>query len=306
MSVSDEIVHGLTSQPRTLPPKLFYDELGSTLFGAITKLPWYYPTRCEEQVLKARATEIGEVIGPGAVIVEPGAGLCEKIAWILPSLQAPSRFVPMDIDEDTLAVAARRLHRAFPQLQVDPRPVDFTRDLPWPDVAEGVTQIVFYPGSTLGNLDHDEAVGFLRKLAGHLRPGDKLVLGVDLIKAESTLIDAYDDPIGVTAAFNKNILATIAQHVDTDLDPRDFDHRAVWNAEHARVEMHLVAREPIDAMVEDMEIHLDAGETIHTESSHKYDQARLDALAKETGFRRQTYWTDDRGWFAVTVWERTA
>jgi len=306
VSVSDEIVTGLTGHPKTLPPKLFYDELGSTLFGAITKLPWYYPTRCEAQVLAARASEIAEVIGPGAVIIEPGAGLCEKIAWILPELASPASFVPMDIDEDTLAVAAQRLRRAFPGLVVDPRPVDFTRDLPWPTVAEGVRQVVFYPGSTLGNLGHDEAVGFLRQLAGHLRPGDKLVLGVDLIKAESTLIDAYDDPIGVTAAFNKNILATIAQHVDTDLDPRDFDHKAVWNADAAAVEMHLVARGPIDAVVEDIPIHFEAGETIHTESSHKYDEARLVALAHETGFRRQTYWTDDRGWFAVTVWERTA
>ncbi len=305
MRVADEIIQGLTARPRTLPPKLFYDELGSTLFGAITKLPWYTPTRCEEEVLRVRAADLGAAIGPGAVIVEPGAGLCEKFAWILPALEQPRAFVPMDIDGDTLRIAAGRLQRAFPSLAVDPRVVDFTRDLPWPDVDAGVRQVVFYPGSTLGNLDHAAAEAFLRKLASHLRPGDKLVLGVDLVKPEPVLVEAYDDPIGVTAAFNRNILVAIRQHVETDLDPRHFDHRAVWNPEVARIEMHLVARTAHRAHVEGHAIDFAEGESIHTESSHKYDRDRLEALAAVTGFEPEVLWTDHKGWFAVTVWRRT-
>lgn len=298
-----EIVAGLTATPKSLPPKLFYDELGSALFGAITKLPWYTPTAGEREVLTRRAPEIAAEIGPDVVIVEPGAGLCEKIAWLLPSLDAPRRFVPIDIDGTTLAIAARRLRRAFPALEVTPLAADFTRALPWPDVEPGVRQVVFYPGSTLGNLGRDEAVAFLRRLGGHLRPGDRVILGVDLVKPEPVLVEAYDDPVGVTAAFNRNILAHVARIVDTDLDPRRFDHRAVWNPSVHAVEMHLVAREAHVARVGDRTVAFAHGESIHTESSHKYTLDGLATLAAQTGFAPRHAWTDARGWFAVVAWE---
>lgn len=301
-----EIVAGLTGTPKRLPPKLFYDELGSALFGAITKLPWYTPTWTEREVLTARAAEIAGELGPDVVIVEPGAGLCEKIAWLLPSLDAPRRFVPIDIDGATLAVAARRLRRAFPALEVTPLEADFTRALPWPDVTPGVRQVLFYPGSTLGNLSRAEAVLFLRRVAEHLRPGDRALLGVDLVKPTDVQLEAYDDPVGVTAAFNRNILAHVARIVDTDLDPRAFEHRAVWNADEAAVEMHLVARRALAATVAGRAVPFAAGESIHTESSHKYTLAGLDALALEAGYAPRHAWTDARGWFAVVAWSLEA
>lgn len=295
-----EVLEGLGDEPPRLPAKLFYDALGSKLFEAITLTPEYYPTRCELEILAARAETIAAALGPDVWLIEPGAGVSEKVPLLLERMTDVRGYVPVDIDGDTLSRAARRLRRAFPGLDVHPVVADFTRPFELPALPGG-RRVVFYPGSTIGNLVPDEALGFLRGLTRWLHDGDGLLVGFDLEKDGAVLERAYDDAAGVTAAFNRNMLAHVRRRTGADVDPRAFDHVAFWNPEEHRVEMHLRSNRDQAIEVGDARFPFPAGRTIHTENSYKYSRERFVALAAGAGFSEEAFWTDDRGWFGVAL-----
>ena len=300
----DEVVLGLTASPKQLSPKFFYDALGSKLFEAITYLPEYYPTGCELEILTGSAREIADELGRDVVLVELGSGQSTKVPILLEAMEAVHAYVPVDIDGDTLQEASKRLRAQFPGLDVHPIAADFTRPWDLPPFTDGHT-VVFYPGSTIGNLDPEHAEVFLRGVAGRLRPGARLLLGVDLEKDPDVLEAAYDDAAGVTAAFNRNMLAHLNRLVGSDFDPRRFAHRAFWNAEAHRIEMHLVSEGEQVVHVGGKAIAFADGETIHTESSYKYTRERMVNLAASAGFSTTHWWTDSRQYFGVALMERT-
>jgi dimethylhistidine N-methyltransferase len=300
--VRDEVVAGLTDAPKHLPPKLFYDELGSKLFDAITALPEYYLTSCELAILRERAPEIAEAVGPGVLLVELGSGTSSKVPLLLDALLEVRAYVPVDIDGATLGAASERLRKAYPDLEVHPVAADFTAPWTLPELARGGRTVVFYPGSTLGNFTPDEVDRFLRGLAAWLRAGDDLLVGVDLEKDPAVLLAAYDDPIGLTAAFDKNLLARLDRELGADFDLSRFAHEARWNAAEHRIEMHLRSVGAQEVHVDGQLVRFADGETVHTESSTKWTRERLAGVMQAVGFEEHRWWTDDRGWFGVGLY----
>lgn len=280
---------GLTRRPRQVSPKWFYDAVGSELFEQITGLPEYYPTRQELGLLRQTATDIAASFGQGAVLVEYGSGASEKTRLLLDAAPDLAAYVPIDISPAALDGAAARLAEAYPGLKVLPLEADFLSAVQLPSGTPHGRRIGFFPGSTIGNLAPGEQRRFLAA-ARHLLGDDALfVLGVDLIKEEATLVAAYDDAAGVTAAFNRNLVARMHRDLGAAVSPDDFDHRAVWNADLRRIEMHLVARRPLRFLVGDAEVVLAAGESVHTESAHKFDRAMVEALAARSGWRLEVF-----------------
>lgn len=293
-----EAVAGLTAPRKTLPPKLLYDEAGCALFGEITGLPEYYPTRTERALLPEVAAALARRVDPGGAVVEYGASDEGKAALLFAELDC-SAYVPIDIAPAALAALARRMRRSHPAIAVHPVAADFLAPLELPAAVAGLTKLGFFPGSTIGNFDPDEAVGFLRRVRATLGAGAGLLIGVDLEKPADILIPAYDDAAGVTAAFNLNLLARLNREADADFDLALFRHRAVWNAAHSRIEMHLESRVRQSVRVGGHRIAFAAGETIHTENSYKYSILRFRALAARAGWRCAESWTDDAGLFSV-------
>jgi dimethylhistidine N-methyltransferase len=300
-----DVRDGLTAPRKWLPPRWFYDDLGSALFDAICFLPEYYVMRAEAEVLTTYRDEIVDAFGPDVRLVELGSGAARKTRILLDLFtqrQAEVEYVPVDVDAGMLERSARELHNDYANLRVRPVRSDFAR--PSAALAEaGVSDartIVLFLGSTIGNLDPDAAIAMLRDLRTALRPGDAFFLGADLRKSRDILEPAYDDPLGVTAAFNLNLLARINRELGGHFALDTFRHRAFYDEVHGRIEMHLVStraqRVRIDAL--DLEIAFDEDETIHTESSYKHDAATLAALAEGSGFSIEKRWTDSRGWFA--------
>lgn len=279
-----DLLDGLSRTPKALAPKWFYDAEGSRLFEDITRLTEYYPTRQEAALLTRVAPEVAEVAGPGAVVVEFGSGASEKTRILLDALDGPSVYVPLDISPDALTEAAGRIAAGYPNLDVHPIAGDFERLSPLPADIGGARRLGFFPGSTLGNLEPDEAVGFMASARRMLGEGALFLLGVDLVKDEATLVQAYDDASGVTAAFNMNVLARANRELGANFDLDGFHHRAVWNAERSRMEMHLEAQRPMVAEVAGREIDFQLGETIHTESSRKFTEGMIQDLAKGSGW----------------------
>ena len=290
---------GLAATPKAIPPKYFYDARGSELFEAICRLPEYYPTRTERAILERRGPDMADALGTGSLLIEPGAGSCEKVRLLLEPLR-PGAYVPVEICREMVESAAAALQREYPWLPVYPRAGDFSQ---LEDLLEGLPghghPVVFFPGSTVGNLEPGEVTGFLRRLALVVGPGGHLLIGVDLKKDPLVLQAAYNDAEGVTAAFNRNLLVRINRELGADFDPGAFEHRAVYDRERGRVEMHLVSRIAQTAHVAGRPFRFTAGETIHTENSYKYGLDEFAGIAREAGFVRQDYWTDERGWFSV-------
>lgn len=303
-----DLQRALAHQPRTIPPKYFYDAKGSALFDLICELPEYYPTRTELGILRDRAAEIAAQIGPAAEIVEFGAGSLTKVRLLLDALEAPRRFLPIDISGEHLASAASRLRADYPGLAVEPIVADYTQPFALPPRLAGPEQglngavrgqrVGFFPGSTLGNFDPDEALHFL-KLAAELLQGGGLLLGVDLVKAPARLHAAYNDAEGVTAAFNLNLLQRANEQLGTDFDLDGFSHSAFYNAPLQRVEMHLVCRRAQQVRLGAECFNFREGETLHTENSHKFTVEGLRALATEAGFHPVAVWTDAERLFSV-------
>lgn len=295
-----DLLRAFAQRPRAIAPKYFYDAQGSRLFERICELPEYYPTRVERSILREHAAEMADLIGPQAEIVEFGAGACEKVRLLLPRLAAPACFRPIDICASALHEASVRLQREHPALAVAPLAADcFAGDFDLPPLhARAQRRVGFFPGSTLGNFDPDEALRFLTRACALLRRGG-LLLGVDLVKDPAVLHAAYNDRAGITAAFNLNLLARANRELGTDFDLTRFVHHAFYNAPLQRVEMHLVSRCRQHLVLGGAGHDMDEGETLHTENSHKYTVEGLRALATRAGFGTGPVWTDPDRRFSV-------
>jgi L-histidine Nalpha-methyltransferase len=298
-----DVLDGLASSPKSLPPKWFYDSVGSDLFDQITRLPEYYPTRAEAEILRARSAEIAAVTGADT-LVELGSGTSEKTRTLLAALNdggALRRFVPFDVDAGMLSAAGAAIQREYPEIEIAAVCGDFEEHLS--EIPEGGRRLFVFLGSTIGNLTADPRAQFLAALAGVMRPGDSLLLGTDLVKAADRLVAAYDDAAGVTAQFNRNVLAVINRELDADFDVDAYRHVARWNSEDERMEMWLRAEKAQQVCIAalDLTVELAAGEEILTEVSCKF---RADAVAAElarAGLRRTRWWTDDAGDFGLSL-----
>ena len=298
-----DVRDGLQSSPKSLPPKWFYDSVGSDLFDQITRLPEYYPTRAEAEILRARAAEVASVTGADT-LVELGSGTSEKTRILLDALQhsgALRRFVPFDVDASMLSAAATAIQRDYPGIEIAAVCGDFEEHLS--EIPGGGRRLFVFLGSTIGNLNRGPRAEFLAALAAVLRPGDSLLLGTDLVKDVDRLVRAYDDAAGVTAQFNRNVLAVINRELDADFDVDAFRHVASWNSEEERMEMWLRAERAQRVRVSALDLTVDfaAGEQLLTEVSCKF---RAEAVATElaqAGLRRTRWWTDDAGDFGLSL-----
>jgi len=296
--LADEVRAGLAKTPVEIPPKWFYDEKGSQLFDDITELPEYYPTRTEQAILDAHASELPHV----GTLVELGAGYSRKTRALLSAVR-PSLFVPLDVAEEPILDAAVRITRDFPEIEVRGIVADFEDELTPLPGTDGDRMVAFL-GSTIGNLTPGPRAEFLRRVYRATAPGDLFLLGADLVKDADRLVRAYDDSAGVTAAFNKNVLHVLSRELDTEIDPDHFDHVALWNADDARIEMRLRARRDLVVALLGLEWRIAAGEEILTETSAKF---RIDGIRSEladAGFSVVTTWTDPADDFSLTLARR--
>ena len=293
------VIEGLSLPQKQLSSKYFYDQTGSSLFEQITELPEYYPTRTEIGLLKTHANEFSELIGPGASLVEFGSGSSKKVRIILDALQKPSAYLPIDISKDYLIESAKDLARSYPDLIVVPISADYTRPLVLPVIPNELVRVGFFPGSTIGNFTPEEAIKFLRAVSIDLGTGNGLLIGVDLKKDTDILFAAYDDEAGVTAEFNLNILRHINRELGADLDLEGFKHEVRWEADKGRIEMHLVSKYDQKASINGHIFRFAAGESIHTEDSHKYTIDAFHSLAEEAGWRSHCHWTDSNDLFSI-------
>jgi dimethylhistidine N-methyltransferase len=293
-----DAIDDLSQRPKRLSPKYFYDAAGSELFEAITRLPEYYPTRTELAILRDRGGDISAIIPEGAALVEFGAGATTKVRLLLENC-AIGAYVPVDISGDFLKDQADALRRDFPDLDVYPVAADFTTPFALPAAIASMPKVGFFPGSTLGNFEPHEACAFLRSARQILGEGAQMILGVDLEKDERVLYDAYNDAAGVTARFNLNVLVRINRELGGNFDLSAFTHRAIYNRERHRIEMHLISRKSQTVRMLGTSIAFRAGESIHTENSYKYSLDRFTALARGAGWTPRESWTDKAGMFSV-------
>jgi dimethylhistidine N-methyltransferase len=292
-----EIEAGLHRQPAQTAPKYFYDRLGSHLFEAITELPEYYPTRTEASIFAAHGAAMARQIGPGGTLIDLGAGNCLKAARLFPLLE-PRRYVAIDISVEFLHDALRRVQREHPTLDVVGVGQDFSSRLDLDEALANDRGVFFYPGSSIGNFPPAEALAFLRRIRAQARDGG-LLIGVDLVKPSALLQAAYDDALGVTAAFNLNLLRQLNRLIGSDFRPKEWRHVGLYDEARSRVEMHLEARHALHVRWPGAERAFAAGERIHTETSCKYTVEGFAAMLVEAGFSAPRHWTDERGWFAV-------
>ena len=295
-----DIVEGLSLKPKATPPIWFYDQRGSELFEAITDLPEYYPTRTETALLKRHGPDFAVAIGAGRAVVEFGAGSSRKTPHLLRAID-PAAYVPIDISGDFLHASSAELASAFPGLPVLPVVGDFNAELALPAAIDGLPRLGFFPGSTIGNLEPDAAVDLLRAMRRLLGEGAMLLIGMDRIKDRRLLVAAYDDAAGVTAAFNLNLIRRINRELEGDLPLDGFVHRVIWNDDKARIEMHLEAVRPLHFHVAGQCFHMEAGETIHTESSHKYGARDERLLLRAGGWEPVREWSDEDGLFSLIL-----
>ena len=288
-----DCLHGLAQLQKALPCKWLYDDVGSALFERICTTPEYYPSRTEMALLADAAPWLGEALSPGTVLIEYGSGASRKTRVLLDAAPAITVYMPIDISAAELARASRAIAANYPNVAVRPLLGDFTKALD-PDPAwVSRDQIGFFPGSTLGNFTPVDATAFLARARDLLGAGNRLLLGVDVAKDAKTLLAAYDDAGGVTAAFNLNLLTRMNRELGCDIDPSAFAHRAVWNGERSRIEMHLVSRRRQSIAIDGHRFVIGQGETIHTENSHKLKRDVLNSLFVEAGWRVERRWTSE-------------
>ena len=304
--VAVEVLNGLTERPKTLSPWLFYDQKGSQLFEEITELPEYYVTRTERQILAEHADEIVTAAAGGRDLsmIELGAGTATKTGLLLNAavgLQGSVIYYPIDVSETALEEARTRLEAELPEVIVEPIVADYTEGMRQNSASHPGRKLVLYIGSSIGNFSPADALEVLRGVRAQLLPGDSLLLGTDMVKDVDTLLAAYDDAAGVTARFNKNILVRINRELDANFNPRLFRHRARWNEEHSRIEMHLesLLAQKVTLRALDTEVRFAFGETIHTENSYKFTDERAGALLTRAGFKLRQQWSDANHWFTV-------
>ncbi|WP_406432692.1 L-histidine N(alpha)-methyltransferase [Streptomyces sp. NBC_00631] len=295
-----DVLTGLTATPKTLPPKWFYDARGSELFEQITELPEYYPTRAEREILRARSGEIAAA-SRARTLVELGSGSSEKTRLLIDALTALEVYVPVDVSESALTQAGQALVAERPGLTVHALIADFTGRLKLPDTPG--PRLLAFLGGTIGNLLPAERAAFLASVRALLTPGDALLLGTDLVKDEEVLVRAYDDAAGVTAEFNKNVLAVVDRELDADFDPGAFDHVALWDAENEWIEMRLRSRvaQTVKVPALDLAVDFAAGEELRTEVSAKFRREGVTAELARAGLELTNWWTDSQGRFALSL-----
>ncbi|MTW19658.1 L-histidine N(alpha)-methyltransferase [Allochromatium palmeri] len=296
--VRAEVLEGLSQPHKRLPPKLFYDQQGSRLFDAITELPEYYPTRTEIQILRDHGEAMAEQLGRGCVLIELGSGSSLKIQTLLAALR-PRVYIPVDISRAHLLESAQALAERFPELSIRAACADYSGPFELPLEPEWRDLAAFFPGSSIGNFDPDEARAFLKRVGRVLGPGGRLLIGVDLKKERAVLEAAYNDAQGVTAAFNLNLLTRLNSELGADFEVDAFRHRAVFNEDASRIEMHLVSRGNQRVRVAGQVFDVRLGESIHTENSYKYGIEDFQRLARSAGFVSEQVWTDAGELFSV-------
>ncbi len=297
-----DVLAGFRTQQRAIPARWFYDRAGSELFEAITALPEYYPTRVETALLATHCGDVAKLTGPARVVVEFGSGSSIKTPHLLRAV-APSAYVPIDISGDFLRASATELGREFPALPIHPLEADFMHSVTLPDAVADKPKLGFFPGSTIGNLIARTSVDLLRRMRDTLGTGAMLLIGMDRVKDVETLIAAYDDAAGVTARFNLNLLVRINRELNGTIPLDAFAHVARWNDSYARIEMHLEATHDVIFTVEGESFSMKAGETIHTENSHKYGPRDARLLLRSGGWTPLAEWTDAADQFALILAE---
>ena len=294
----EDVIAGLSLPQKALPPKYFYDAKGSRLFEAICRLKEYYPTRSELALTRGRLGAIARFARKGCALIEYGSGESMKSRLLIEVLR-PAAYIPVDISDHALRRAAAKLRHLFPWLHIHAVHGDFSRPLKIPVAQAKGRRVVYFPGSTIGNLAPEEAHAFLRMTRGQVGPRGAMLVGVDLKKDANVLHAAYNDSKGVTAAFNLNLLARINRELGGDFDLRRFRHYAFYNAAPGRIEMHLVSLAPQTVNVGNHRFAFEAGESIHTENSYKYSIDGFRALARAAGFRGEKVWLDPKGLFSL-------
>jgi len=296
-----DVLSGLTASPKRLPPKYFYDSVGSALFERITELPEYYPTRTEIGILREHARDIAALVPAGAALIEFGSGSSTKTRIILSAAPSLKAYVPVDISAEFLRDQTAALRREYPAIALLPVAADFSKPFGLPPAIAKIPRLGFFPGSTIGNFEPHEAAAFLRHAGGILGPGASFIVGVDLVKDAQVLQRAYNDSAGVTAQFNLNLLARINRELGGKFNLACFEHHAFFNRERSRIEMHLASlkRQRVKLLGECIELR--AGETIHTENSYKYSIESFGAMARGAGWTPTAVWTDAESRFSVHV-----
>lgn len=295
-----DVLTGLSQPRKAVPARWFYDHRGSELFEEITRLPEYYPTRTEVSILAEHGPEIARTVGPGRVVVEFGAGSATKTPLLLDGLDAAA-YVPVDISGDFLRESCSVLAQRYPDLPIHPVEADFLAPTPLPAAFDHAPRLGFFPGSTIGNMEPLAATDLLRSMRATLGQDSCLLIGMDRIKAPGVLTAAYDDAIGVTAAFNLNLAHRINRELNGTLPVEALRHRAVWNDTRARIEMHLEASRDLAFEAAGRSFAMHAGETIHTENSHKYDRRSAAMLLLAGGWEPRTIWQDAQDRFMVIL-----
>ncbi len=299
----EDVLRGLSGPAKSLPPKYFYDERGSLLFERITGLPEYYPTRTEISILESRVGELSALMGKRWELIEIGSGSSRKVRILLDAAFGCGSYVPVDISREALRLAANRIASDYPHIRVVAVCADYMHPFSIARQDPLASRIVFFPGSTIGNLDPEQAIAFMGNIRGMLRPGDRFIVGADLQKEPAILHAAYNDAAGVTARFNCNLLERINRELGADFDLRRFEHLAFYNVREGRIEMHLRSTADQTVRVDGEEIRFRAKETIHTESSYKYTREGFRSLAAQAGLEVRDVWTDPGRLFSVWVLE---
>ncbi len=295
-----DVLTGLASSPKTLPCKYLYDAHGSKLFDQICELPEYYPTRTEIGILRRHLPEMAELLGPKAQVVEYGSGSGLKTRLLLDALHSPTGCALIEISCSHLENCARKMQGEFSHLEISAVCADYTRPVKLPEAPDGTARkIVFFPGSTIGNFDSEDAQSFLKAMAETVGTGGGLLIGVDLRKDRAILEPAYDDAAGVTAEFNLNLLQRINRELGANFPLKDFEHKAIYNSKLGRVEMHLVSKSNQVVRIAGKAFEFKVGETIHTENSYKYTIAGFKRMATSAGWNVEQVWTDDDNLFSV-------
>jgi len=298
-----DIINGLSSEQKFLPSKYFYDEKGSDLFEKICELDEYYPTSSEVSIMEHEIDQITEMMGKHVQLIELGSGSSTKTRLLLDNCRDIEMYVPVDISESFLKNVATKLQADYPGIDIQPVAADYTLPFEIPESDRVKKRVVYFPGSTIGNFTRKRASDFLDTVGAFLQRGDGLLIGVDLKKEVGVLEAAYNDSKGITADFNKNILSRINRELAADFDTRQFRHRAFYNAAEGRIEMHLESLKHQTVQINGTQISFSAGETIHTENSHKYTVEEFEIIAG-SHFRRRQTWTDDQEYFSVHYFER--
>lgn len=298
-SFLSDVLEGLARTSKTLPSKYFYDRTGSALFDEITELDEYYLTRTELQIMEAYVGEMADALGPRCTLVELGSGSSVKTRLLLDRLKEPAAYVPIDISGEHLEQSVARLVSEYPRLRIQPIEADYSEPFSLPPVPDAARTVVYYPGSTIGNLSRVDATAFLKRLAHLTGPHGALLVGADLVKDRRLLEAAYNDARGVTARFNLNLLVRINRELGGDFRVDRFEHRSHYNEAAARIESYLVSRDRQIVHVAGRPFEFEAGEAIWTEQSHKYTLESFRELAAEGGYAVRRVWTDPKRWFSV-------